>query len=41
LVGAGFALTAVIGWMLGEQVGVQRAGGVALICAGVYLVART
>ncbi|MFY9514096.1 MAG: EamA family transporter [Rubrivivax sp.] len=41
LVGAGFALTVVVGWMLGEQVALQRVAGVLLICAGVYLVARS
>ena len=41
LVGLGFALTVVVGLMLGEQVSLLRAGGVALICAGVFLVARS
>jgi len=41
LVGAGFALTIAVGWALGEQVSWQRAGGVALICAGVYVVSRS
>jgi multidrug transporter EmrE-like cation transporter len=38
LVGLGFALTAVAGWMGGEHVTLNRAIGVALICAGVFLV---
>ena len=41
LVGLGFAFTALIGWMLGEQVGLQRAGGAALICLGVFVVSRS
>ena len=41
LVGLGFALTVAVGFMLGEQVSPLRAGGVALICAGVFLVARS
>ena len=41
LVGVGFALTVIVGWMLGEQVGAQRIGGVALISLGVILVARS
>jgi len=41
LVGLGFAMTAIVGMLLGEQVSVLRLGGVALICSGVVLVART
>lgn len=41
LVGLGFAFTVVVGFMLGEQVSPLRAGGVALICTGVFLVARS
>ena len=41
LVGLGFALTLLIGWLAGEQVTLQRIGGVLLICAGVWIVGRT
>ena len=41
LVGLGFVFTVVIGFMVGEQVTVPRAIGVALICAGVFLVGRS
>jgi drug/metabolite transporter (DMT)-like permease len=41
LVGLGFALTVVIGWVLGEAVSVQRIVGVAAICAGVWLVSQS
>jgi multidrug transporter EmrE-like cation transporter len=41
LVGFGFALSVLIGVMTGEQVTLARLGGVALICAGVWMVART
>lgn len=41
LVGLGFAATAVLGMCSGESVGVARWFGVALICAGVWLVARS
>jgi drug/metabolite transporter (DMT)-like permease len=41
LVGMGFAFTALIGFLLGEQVTLARLAGVALVCAGVALVART
>ena len=41
LVGLGFALTLLIGWLAGEQVPLQRIGGVLLICAGVWIVGRT
>jgi multidrug transporter EmrE-like cation transporter len=40
-VGIGFALTALIGLFIGEQVGPLRASGVILICAGVWLVAKS
>lgn len=41
LVGLGFVFTLAIGFMLGEQVTPPRAVGVALICAGVFLVGRS
>ena len=41
LVGLGFVLTAIVGFVLGEAVSGQRALGVATICVGVWLVART
>jgi len=41
LVGLGFAMTAVVGMLLGEQVSLLRFAGVALICSGVVLIART
>lgn len=40
LVGIGFVLTLLIGWMIGERVTVERMIGVALISAGVFVVAR-
>lgn len=41
LVGLGFVATACIGIAMGEAVSLQRFAGVALICAGVYLVGRS
>ncbi len=41
LVGVGFAFTALIGFLLGEQVTLARVAGVVLVCAGVALVARS
>ncbi|MBS0467729.1 MAG: hypothetical protein JSS31_13695 [Proteobacteria bacterium] len=41
LVGLGFVFTVLVGLMLGEQVSALRAGGVALICTGVFLVAQS
>lgn len=41
LVGLGFVLTAGIGFMIGEGVTPGRLAGVALICAGVFLVGRS
>jgi len=41
LVGLGFAATVLAGWWLGESVSLQRWMGVALICTGVWLVARS
>ena len=41
LVGLGFVFTMVVGYLLGEQVSVPRVIGVTLICAGVFLVARS
>lgn len=41
LVGLGFVFTVLIGYLLGEQVTAPRVIGVALICAGVFLVGRS
>lgn len=41
LVGLGFAFTVLIGFVIGESVTLQRAGGAALICAGVWIIAQT
>jgi len=41
LVGLGFALTVVVGYLLGEQVTPARVVGVTLICAGVFVMGRT
>jgi drug/metabolite transporter (DMT)-like permease len=41
LVGLGFVFTIAIGLLVGEQVSLLRVGGVALICAGVWIVARS
>jgi multidrug transporter EmrE-like cation transporter len=41
LVGLGFGLTVIVGLLGGEQVTMLRAGGVALICAGVFLVSKS
>ena len=41
MVGLGFAMTALVGMLLGEQVSVLRLGGVVLICSGVTLIARS
>jgi multidrug transporter EmrE-like cation transporter len=41
LVGLGFALTVPIGMIAGENITAARVVGVALICAGVWMVART
>lgn len=41
LVGLGFVLTLPIAYLLGEQVSLPRVIGVALICAGVFLVGRS
>lgn len=41
LVGLGFVLTVVIGFLIGEELTTTRIIGVALICAGVFLVGRT
>ena len=41
LVGAGFALSVVAGYVLGEQVTLSRIIGVCFICFGVWTVART
>lgn len=40
MVGLGFVLTALIGHLLGEQVGLARVAGIALIVAGVALIGR-
>jgi len=41
LVGLGFAFTVAIGFMAGEHVTIPRVFGVALICAGVFLVGKS
>lgn len=41
LVGLGFVITTVIGFLIGEQVSMGRMIGVTLICGGVFLVARS
>ena len=41
LVGLGFVFTVGIGFMVGEGVTFSRVAGVALICAGVFLVGRS
>lgn len=41
LVGLGFVFTVAIGFLVGEQVTIPRVMGVALICAGVFLVGRS
>ena len=41
LVGLGFVLTVAIGFLVGEDVTLTRAMGVALICAGVFVVGRS
>ncbi len=41
LVGLGFVLTVVVGYLIGEQVTVSRVVGVVLICAGVFVMGRT
>ena len=41
LVGLGFVATAVVGHLMGEAVVPMRVAGIALICLGVFLVART
>ena len=41
LVGLGFAITVLVGFVLGEQVGLLRIMGVLLICCGVFIVSRT
>jgi multidrug transporter EmrE-like cation transporter len=41
LVGLGFALTALIGMFAGEHLSLQRLSGITLICAGVWVVARS
>lgn len=41
LVGLGFVLTLAIGALAGEHIGPARMTGVTLICAGVWIVART
>lgn len=41
LVGLGFVFAVLIGYLLGEQVTLPRVIGVALICAGVFVVSRT
>ena len=41
LVGLGFALSVVVGSVLGEPVGAMRVGGVLLIIAGIIVIARS
>ena len=41
LVGLGFVFTVGIGFIVGEEVTLSRIAGVALICAGVFLVGRS
>ena len=41
LVGGGFAITALVGFIAGEQITAGRVTGVALICPGVALAARS
>lgn len=41
LVGLGFAVAAVIGIMLGEQMTIMRGTGIALIVVGVFVVGQT
>lgn len=41
LVGAGFAVTVLLGFMMGEAVSLTRWIGVGLICAGVFVVSRS
>ena len=41
LVGVGFVLSLIVGLLLGERITVERALGVALICAGVVMVGRS
>ena len=41
VVGLGFVFTVAIGFLVGEQVTIARVIGVALICVGVVLVARS
>ena len=41
LVGLGFALTVLVGFLLGEQMTMLRVAGVALICSGVWMVAKS
>jgi len=41
LVGLGFALTLAVGAVMGEHISQTRMAGVALICAGVFLVSRS
>jgi multidrug transporter EmrE-like cation transporter len=41
LVGGGFVFTALIGFLIGEVVSIQRWMGIALICLGVVLVSKS
>lgn len=41
LVGLGFVITAVVGYLIGEQVTALRVAGVMLICIGVVLVGKS
>jgi multidrug transporter EmrE-like cation transporter len=41
LVGLGFAITALIGLLMGEQISAMRLAGVVLVCGGVAMIARS
>jgi multidrug transporter EmrE-like cation transporter len=41
LVGLGFVVTMLVGYILGEQIGWERILGCSLICVGIYLISRS
>lgn len=41
MVGLGFGMTAIVGLLMGENVSMLRGAGIALICAGVFLVGKS
>lgn len=41
MVGAGFVLSALAGYLLGEHISLYRILGICLICSGVWVVAKT